>query len=196
MPTGSYVVGDRREDFSCAPGPLGWRYRSTLADLVCDDAFRLLRLTPAGGPPVVAGRLAEGDPVLRWPAGLWPGPGHRGGPGPSGEQLIAADAVACDSVGSWVALLRAVAPVGTGPAEGTLRVRPQDVARVERWHVARAGGRLEQGVALIEEWVVTAPDRPERILCLVGDVMVWANGLLGGDGVELTHLDGAPSWQR
>lgn len=198
MPAGSYLIGeDRREDFRCAPGPLGWRYHSTVADIVCDDTHRLLRLTPAGGPTITAARLADGDPVLRWPADLWtPAPGPDDGPGPSdGDLVIAADAVACGSVGSWVAMLRAVAPVGLDPVTGTLRVRPQDAARVERWRFERRGGRLEQGVAGLEEWVVTAPGRDERRLWIVGDVMVWASGLLAPDSVEVTHLEGAPSWQ-
>ena len=112
------------------------------------------------------------------------------------DLVLAADAVACDSVGSWVAMLRAVAPVGLEPVTGGLRVRPQDEARVEEWRFERVGGRVEEGVARLEEWAVTAPGRDERNLWIVGDVIVWANGLLAPEGVELTRLDGAPSWQR
>lgn len=197
MPAGSYLIGaDRREDFSCAPGALGWRYHSTMADIVCDDAHRLLRLAPGAGPPVTAARLADGEAVLHWPPGLWsPDLAAEAGPGPGGDLVIAADAVACASVGSWVAMVRAVAPAGLDPVTGTLRVRPQDAARVETWRFERRGGRLEAGVAWLEEWVVTAPGRDERNLWVIGDVMVWASGLLASDSVEVTHLDGAPSWQ-
>ena len=190
MPHGVYLFGDgRTEEFSCALAPLGWRYRSGRADVVCDLSFRMLRFAVPGGPEVVAGRLAEGEPVLWWPAALW-----TSDPGDGAEQVVEADVVVCDSVGSWVALVRAVAPVGLEPTAGTLRVRPADREQVESWRVRRLGGQLAEGVAHVEEWEVTAPDRPVRRLWVVGDVVLWVTGLLTDEAAELTQLSGEPSW--
>ena len=192
MPRGTYVVAGRPEAFSCAPGPAGWRYASSLLDLACDRRFRCLRLqvTLGDGAWVRGGRtlLDDETPVLAWAgsAGRWR------------ERRAVADAVDAPSPGALVALARLVAPGGRGRAERSLAAvrfeAPALAGLTVRLHVAREGGEEHEGL-LVERWRVDDLDTGTRTeVHLAGDVVLWA--VRYGEEpweVELADLDGPPS---
>jgi hypothetical protein len=199
VPHGTYVVAGRSEGFSCAPGPAGWRYASDRLDLVCDNAFRCVRVqvvSPDGGW-VRGGRtvLDDGTPVLVW----------RTAADPDRERSAVADVVDVASPGALVALARRVAGPGTGPAEGRLtavRLEPPGFGGLTvRLRVARVGAQEHEapgGRLLAERWVVDDVDAgTRREVHLAGDVVLWAAA--SGDphaepwDVELTALDDPPS---
>jgi len=75
MPTGTYSFHDPHdgtasgeEHFSCAPGPIGWRYAGTGVDLTLDAQGRALRLEAlAGGWRVRGGAcVVDGAPGVMW----------------------------------------------------------------------------------------------------------------------------------
>ena len=195
MPRGTYVVAGRPEQFSCAPGPAGWRYTSPVLDLVCDRRFRCLRVqvTEPGGGWVRGGRtvLDDGAPVL-----VWAGSGDL-----SRERRAGAGAVVTASPGTLVALARSVAAPGPSPAARVVAAvrfdEPVLAGLSVRVRVSRHGADEHQGL-LVERWHVDDLDAGTRTeVHLAGDVVLWAvrRGSSEDDpwDVELADLDSPPS---
>ena len=194
MPRGVYLADGRPEAFSCAPGPVGWRYVSSTLDLACDATFRPVRLavTGANGAWLRGGglRLDDGAPVLAWASSA----------NPEVEQITAAEALVHPSPGAWVALLRSAAGPGDETVERHLTVLDVDAdglgALAGRRVLQRVGATAYDapaGQLLAERWLVDDPDTGRRReLHLAGDVLLSASG---GDQpeIELTDLDGPPS---
>ncbi len=194
MPRGVYQADGRPEAFSCAPGPVGWRYVSSTLDLACDAAFRPVRLavTGLGGGWLRGGglRLDDGAPVLVWASSA----------NPDVERTTPAEALVHPSPGAWVAMLRTAAGPGDEPVERNVTVLDVDSEGLG----ALAGRRLLRRVSataydapagqlLAERWFVDDPDTGRRReVHLAGDVLLSASG---GDlpEVELTDLEGPPS---
>jgi hypothetical protein len=194
VPRGTYVVAGRSEAFSCAPGPVGWRYASDVLDLVCDSAFRTARVQVAIGSAWVRGGrtvLDDGTPVLTWLTSA----------DPSAQRNALADVVLAPSPGSLIALARRVAAPGESPAEQLLAgvgfEEPALGGLSMRLRVARAGAESHDGL-LVEQWHVDDVDAGIRtVVHLAGDVVLWALRDGGAHDVpwevELAELDSPPS---
>lgn len=194
MPRGVYLADGRSEAFSCAPGPVGWRYVSPSLDLACDAAFRPVRLAvtgPHGGWLRGGGlRLDDGAPVLVWASSATP----------DVERTTPAQALLHPSPGAWVALLRGAAGPGDEPAERHLTVLDVDADGLGGLAGQRVVRRVDvtrydapAGDLLAERWLVDDPDTGRRReLHLAGDVLLSASG---GDlpEIELASLEGPPS---
>ncbi len=198
MPRGIYQLAGRSEAFSCAPGPAGWRFVSDRLDLACDTGFRPVRfvVTSSGGQVLRGGglRLDDGTPVLVWAPADDPG----------GERTAVAGALLTGSPGSWISLLRTVAPPGSATVRAdvvALQVDPDSLAALTvRRRVTRTGARAHQapaGTLQVEAWTVDDLDTgTRRQLHLAGDVLVWAGPGAADrpdeDEIELTDLEGPP----
>ncbi|UER53801.1 hypothetical protein HJG43_03640 [Kineosporiaceae bacterium SCSIO 59966] len=194
MPRGRYLVAGRAEEFTCAPGPAGWRYASGVLDLVCDNGFRPARVEVTGPAARVRGGrtvLDDGTPVLGWVTTSDPGR----------ERTALADAVDVESPGALVALARRLGPPGPVPAEiavAAVRFTGTALAGLPaRLRVARTGASVHEGL-LVEEVTLDDLDTGVRTtLHVAGDVVLYA--VRGGDAheaweVELEDLDSPPSF--
>lgn len=197
MPRGTYLVNGRSEAFSCAPGPAGWRYVSTVLDLACDAAFGVVRFevrggsAAAGAPWARGGRVSldDGRRVLGWACSADP------------ERERVSDAARLDtaSPGAVVALLRSVAAPGDLPVRRlvpVVRFEEPALAGLEaRRVVSRTAARWHDaplGQLLVEEWHVDDPDAGTRLTVhLAGDVVLSAQGPEAE--VELTSLESPPT---
>ena len=200
MPTGRYVLagpdGPAQERFSCAPGPVGWRYVGTRTepgpagvdaagsvDVTVDARWRPLRVEVRSGAHVVRAGLTA--------AGLaWVRDGVEG----------AADAAAL--AGSSPALLvvraRLIGPVILGGCL-VLRILRLDGAALaplhseERWTLAEVVEHpTDLGPLAVQHWVVDDLVTGERAeVHLGGDVVLAAEGPAWS--VTLDELDGPPT---
>ena len=205
VPTGCYALsgldGPAEERFSCAPGPVGWRYVGTRtepdaagaavagavagsADVTVDARWRPLRVEVRRGDHVVrAGLTAAG---LAW---------VRDGV----EGASDASALAGPSPALLVARARLVAPLAAG-GPAVLRVLRLDgpalapLGGAERWRLAEVAEQpTDLGPLAVQHWVVddlAAGQRAE--LHLAGDVVVAAEGPTWS--VTLEELDGPPNF--
>ena len=200
MPAGRYVLagpdGPAQERFSCAPGPVGWRYVGTRTesgvsggavagsvDVTVDARWRPLRVEVRSGAHVVRAGLTA--------AGLaWVRDGVEG----------ASDAAALTgpSPGLLVARARLVALLAPGLA-ARLRVLRLDGSALaplrgeERWVLADV---VEHPTDLeplaVQHWVVDDLVTGERAeVHLGGDVVLAAEGPAWS--VTLDELDGPPT---
>jgi hypothetical protein len=192
-PSDRTVVGYER--FSCARGPVGWRYAAEvlapdgrtaagLVDITVDDAWRQIRVEVRAEAWIVRGGLVGAEVV--WVRA-----------GASGEEAAESVAVAGGFIGRSPGFLVAVARMLRLALGATSRVRL--VALTEPALVARI---VETGWALtsVEEHTTDAGPLPveryetadlatgERaVVHLAGDV------ILAASGVELEELDSPPS---
>ena len=187
MPRGVYALTQPggpavREEFSCAPGPAGWRYVSRRSDGVGLD----LTLRADGRPHRL--EVQAGDAVLRGgaagPALLWAGP--------AGRREVAAAGFTGDSPAFAVAGATLAGPAGgplllvlagiTLPSLAVLTVR-------QRWRrTARTEHPTDLGPLPVNTWQVEDADAGTQVTVhLAGDVV------LAADGVELLDLDGPPT---
>lgn len=207
MPRGTYSLLDPHGDvvgveaFSCAPGPAGWRYVSTVTDpdapdvvlsrvdVTVDDAWRQVRVAVhAGGWAVRAGCIGTDVVWTRAPE-------------------VDAAAVGVDVVEESA---RAAALVGDSPAflVATARLLALEEGQRKRLDVVRVTGlscavtvgamgwalvgvedhEAEAGVLRVERYEVADLNTGERcVVHLAGDVVV------GADSVELLELESPPN---
>ena len=204
MPTGRYVLagpdGPSQERFSCAPGPVGWRYVGTRTespasggavagstDVTVDARWRPVRVEVRSGAHVVRAGLTA--------AGLaWVRDGVEG----------AADAAALASSSPAMLVVRArlVGPLAVGAfgACPVLRILRLDGAALaplgsqERWALAEVvDHQTDLGPLAVQHWVVDDLVSGERAeVHLAGDVVLAAQGHQWS--VTLAELDAPPSF--
>lgn len=180
MPSGTYALGGRVEEFSCAAGPAGWRYVSAGLDLVLDSVGRQVRVEFRGGGWVLRGGVSGASTLwTRGPAGFMES---------AGERAAEAAGFAGESPGLLVAAAR------------LLRLEPGGRARLRLVAVtgeALAPRVVEQGWELVSvtargplsvaRYRVAALDTGE-----VGEVHLAGDVVLAAPGVELTALSSPP----
>jgi len=189
MPRGVYVIATTdglgvREEFSCAPGPSGWRYVSSRSDGVGIDLTlqadgRPYRLEIRCGPETLRGGVA--GPTLMWSTAL-------------GAYETSAAAFVAPSPAFLVATARLLnggramaGPLTLTLAEVTLPSLAVLTVR-QRWYPAgHEEHATDLGPLRVQAWHVDDPDTgARRTVHLAGDVVVAA------DDVTLVDLDGPP----
>jgi len=200
VPTGRYLLvgpeGPVEERFSCAPGPVGWRYVGTRTeprdsagavtgsvDVTVDARWRPLRVEVCSGAHVVrAGLTAAG---LAWVRdGL--------------EGAAAGAALAASSPALLVvrAHLVALLAVGVSPVLRVLRLDGPALApvdRAERWRLTEVVEHpTDLGPLPVQHWAVDDLMTGEQShVHLAGDVVLAAEGPAWA--VTLEELDGPPN---
>jgi len=189
MPRGVYVIATTdglgvREEFSCAPGPSGWRYVSSRSDGVGIDLTlqadgRPYRLEIRCGPETLRGGVA--GPTLMWSTAL-------------GAYETPAAAFVAPSPAFLVATARLLnggramaGPLTLTLAEVTLPSLAVLTVR-QRWYPAgHEEHETDLGPLQVQAWQVENPDTGSRqMVHLAGDVVVVA------DDITLVDLDGPP----
>ena len=210
VPTGSYLHVDpvegspvAVEEFSCAAGPVGWRYVATVhdpdgrqtggIDLTLDGGGRQVRLVVTAGGWELRGGVAGRETLwVRRPAG----PGGRDG-GAAGPGAVERAEVAAGFAGRSPAFLVAAARLLRLAAGSRARLRLVEVAdpalgtRVveQGWSLdAVTSYPTETGPLPLARYRVTDLSIGEaRVVHLAGDVVVAAPGL------ELAALHSPPT---
>lgn len=202
MPKGLYSLRDRGtgtvlayERFSCAAGPVGWRYAAEvlapdgrtgtgLVDLTVDDRWRQLRVEVRSAAWRVRGGVVGAEAVwVRTEA--------------SSQEAGEATAVAAGFTGRSPGFLVAVARMlGLAPgARSRVRLVALSEAALAPRTVETAWAltsveeqRTERGPLPVERYETTDPVSGElAVVYLAGDVV------LAAPGVELEELDGPPT---
>jgi hypothetical protein len=190
VPTGEYqLAAGLVERFSCAPGPVGWRYVGTgsdgsRVDVAVDSRWRQARVEVRAASWSVRGGVA-GRELLWVRAGL------------DGTDAVEQAAPAAAFTGRspvfliTIARMLALQPAGNttvalvevaGDALATRRVRQRWTLHDITAHAA------DLGVLRVEQYEVADLDTGET-----GEVQLAGDVVLAAPGVELTALDGPPN---
>lgn len=187
MPTGEYQVGGRVERFSCAPGPLGWRYTASddaggSVDLTVDAQWRQLRVEVVRGGWTIRGGVTGRQ--TNWV--------RAGGPEPEELGQRAAGFFG-DSPAFLIAAARLLALEPGKRANVELVELGGDAlaARLVRqaWRLVEVTEhQAEMRPLQVDQYEVTDLDTGEAVeVHLAGDVV------LAAPDVELISLEGPPS---
>lgn len=187
MPRGTYRLASGDEEFSCAPGPSGWRYVGSWPggriDVTVDGGGRQLRVELASGGWLLRGGVSGPSTVwVRSGAGL-----------PASERSETAAGFAGSSPGLLVAAVRLLRL--TPGARARLRlVEVSGAALATRlveqgWELAGVTSHpTELGPLPVGRYRVADLDTGE-----VGDVHMAGDVVLSAPGVELVELSSPPS---
>lgn len=176
------------EDFSCAPGPSGWRYVGSVSgggrvDVTVDGGGRQVRVELAGGGWLLRGGVSGRSTV-------WVRSG-------SGVAPVELSAVASGFAGESPAFLVAAVRLLRLPPGARARLRvvsvsgPALAARVveQGWELAEVTSHpTELGSLPVGRYRVADLETGE-----VGEVHVAGDVVLAAPGVELTELSSPPS---
>lgn len=184
MPSGVYELADgSREAFSCAAGPVGWRYVAPGVDVTVDGGGRQVRVALAAGGWSLRGGVAG-------PSVLW----VRSSPAdPGAERSERAAGFAGDSPGFLVAAARLLrlTPGSRSRLRLVLVSGPALATRVvtQEWSLAGTTSHpTELGPLPVARYRVADLDTGS-----VSDVHLAGDVVLAAPGVELAELRSPPT---
>jgi hypothetical protein len=190
VPAGEYQLGDELvERFSCAPGPVGWRYVGTgsdggRVDVTVDARWRQVRVDLRTGSWTLRGGVAGRE--LLWVRGGVDGTDAAEHAAPAAAftgrspvfLIVTARMLGLEPGGSTTVALVEIA----GDALATRAVR-------QRWTLHDiTEHQADLGVLRVERYEVADLDTGE-----VGEVQLAGDVVLAAPGVELAALDGPPN---